>query len=169
MRAALAGRSAPTSGSVKTSLRSTARRWLHLDEEIAELTVMIAGLTADAAPPCSTSSGSAPTLPPPSSSPPAATPTGCAPRPASPPNAGSTPYQPYRARPTGIGSTEAATDKPTPPSTPSRSFGCAAIPELGEYAAKRVKQGLRRRDIMRYLKRYIARELHTLSPFPRAT
>ena len=30
----------------KTALRSTARRWLHLDKEIAELNTHIAGLTA---------------------------------------------------------------------------------------------------------------------------
>jgi hypothetical protein len=70
---------------------------------------------------CSTVSASARTAPPPCSSPPATTPTGFATRRPSPHCAGPARSRRPPARPTGIGSTAAATGKPTPPSTASRS------------------------------------------------
>jgi transposase len=146
----------------KTALRSTARRWLHLDEEIAELTTHIADLTADAAPALRAQLGVGPDV--------AATLLiaaggnpdrlrteasfaalcGVNPIPAS---SGKT----RRHRLNRGGDRQANAALHTVALVRMRSD-----PRTMEYAAKRVGQGLNRRDIMRCLKRYIARELYPL-------
>ena len=62
-------------------------------------------------------------------------------------------------------STEAATVTPTRPSGGSRSPGCAATPETRAYVERRTAEGKSKREIIRILKRYIAREVcHHLRP-----
>ena len=112
----------------KFALRSAARRWRHLAEEIAELDIPIAELTAQAAPALLDRSVSAQTWPRPCSSRRVGTRNDSVTRPASLRCAGSVRYQRPRARRTGTGSTAAVTGKRTAPCTPWPWSVCAAIP-----------------------------------------
>ncbi|GAA5125787.1 hypothetical protein GCM10023320_40650 [Pseudonocardia adelaidensis] len=64
-------------------------------------------------------------------------------------------------RPTGCGSTAAATARPTPRSTGSPCPGCAGT-LAPDYLQRRLADGKTRREAIRCLKRYIAREIYTL-------
>ena len=116
-----------TTASAKASLRAISRRWLALDAEIKEHDSQLEALTAARAPKLVEAHGMA-------------TDTACemlllvgddprsasARRPRSPSCAAPAPSRPPAARPSGTGSTAAATVKPTPPSTGSSSRACAA-------------------------------------------
>jgi hypothetical protein len=56
-----------------------------------------------------------------------------------------------------------ATAKPTPPSTAPSSSAPLAPPTI-DYAARRTAEGLSKREIIRCLKRYLAREIYHLLP-----
>ena len=152
----------------KTALRSTARRWLHLDEEITTLTAMIAGLTADAAPALLDQYGVGPDVAaalliaaggnPDRLRTEASFAALCGVNPI-PASSGKT----HRHRLNRGGDRQANAALHTVALVRMRSD-----PRTREYAAKRVKQGLSRRDIMRCLKRYIARELYPLLAVPQA-
>ena len=63
------------------------------------------------------------------------------------------------------GSTEAATGRPTAPSTSSRSSPPALPPAHHDATShRRTAEGLSKREILRCLKRYIAREIYHLLP-----
>jgi len=155
----------------KTALRSTARRWLHLDEEINELGSLIADLTAEAAPALLGQFGVGPDV--------AsalliaaggasdrlrteasfAALCGVNPIPAS---SGKT----HRHRLNRGGDRQANAAIHAVALVRMRSD-----PRTRAYAARRTADGLSRRDIMRCLKRYIARELYPFLavPQPRLT
>ena len=150
------------------ALRALARRHQQLSAEIAELDALIdpAGRRRST-PPCSRSTASAPTSPANCWSPPATTPTGCAPRPRSPCSAAS-PRCPPRP------------GAPAPPAQPRRGPpGQRALyrivlcrlrwdPRTRAYAERRTAEGLTKKEIIRCLKRYVAREVYTalLNPQP---
>ena len=94
-------------------------------------------------------------------------PHGCAPRPPSPTCAASPRSRPRPGAPTATGSTAAATARPTPRSGASRS-PAALGPPTRAYVARRTTEGLSKPEIIRCLKRYIAREVYTalLDPQP---
>jgi hypothetical protein len=65
-----------------------------------------------------------------------------------------------RTRPTVTGSTVAATEPPTPPCTPSCSPRLRCDPRTHRYLQRRTKEGLSKPEIIRCLKRYLAREIY---------
>lgn len=144
----------------KMSLRSAARRWQHLTDEIAELDTVIAAITTTAAPQLLdrfgvgpdvaaalliTAGGNPDRMQSESSF---AALCGVSPIPAS---SGKT----HRHRLNRGGDRQANAAIHHVALTRLRSD-----PRTKEYAAKRTAEGLSRRDIMRCLKRYIARELY---------
>jgi hypothetical protein len=70
------------------------------------------------------------------------------------------PFLPVPAARTDTGSTEGATAPRTPRSTWSSSPECAAINPPRAYVARRTAEGLSKTDIMRCLKRLVAREIY---------
>ena len=144
----------------KTSLRSVARRWQHLNAEIAELDTVIAAITTAAAPQLLDRFGVGPDVTAAllitaggnpdrmRSEASFAALCGVSPIPAS---SGKS----HRHRLNRGGDRQANAAIHHVALTRIRSH-----PKTKEYAAKRTAEGLSRRDIMRCLKRYIARELY---------
>jgi hypothetical protein len=71
-------------------------------------------------------------------------------------------------RPAATGSTAAATEARATPSTRSRSVDCAAIPAPAATSTDAPPRGLTKPEIIRCLKRYLAREIYQvlLTPSP---
>jgi hypothetical protein len=153
----------------KTSLRTLARRWQHLQAELDRLDSSSRTWSPRPPPPCSPCPGSASTPPGSCSSPPATTPSGCAPR--SPSRTCAAPLHPgvlgpHRPPP--------AESRRRPPCQ-QRLVRIALVPmhchaPTRAYVERRTKQGLSKLDILRCLKRYLAREIyqHLTSPPPTA-
>jgi transposase len=103
---------------------------------------------------------SATTTPASCSSPPASTPSGSAARLPSPTCAGSPPSPPARARPAAICCTAAGTAMPTGPCTWPSWSGCGSVPAPEPNVERRTKEGLSKPEIIRCIKRYLAREVY---------
>ncbi len=108
-------------------------------------------------------SPSSTTTSPASSSSPQETPPSASPaKPLSRVSAASRPSLPRPARHrTTTASTEAGTETPTSPSTASCCAGSAGTPSPRVYVERRTSEGKSKKDIIRCLKRYIAREVYT--------
>jgi len=150
----------------KTALRFTARRWLHLDEEINELGSLIAELTADAAPALLEQFGVGPDVAsalhitagghPDRLTTEASFAALCGVNPI-PASSGKT----HRHRLNRGGDRQANAALHAVALVRMRSD-----PRTRAYAARRTADGLSGRDITRCLKRYIARELYPLLAVP---
>jgi len=68
--------------------------------------------------------------------------------------------RPAAERPTVTGSTGAAIEPPTTPYTPSYSSRLRCDPRTSRYVQRRTKEGLSKPEIIRCLKRYLAREIY---------
>ena len=79
---------------------------------------------------------------------------------------GACPIPAIRARPTAAtASTVAGTDRPMPRSTVRSSSACAGTTHH-HYVERRTAEGLSKKEIIRCLKRYVAREIYRLLPAP---
>ncbi len=63
-------------------------------------------------------------------------------------------------------SNRGGTAKPTPPSTGPSSSACDGIRRPITYVERRTAEGLSKKEIIRCLKRYLAREVYRLLPEP---
>jgi transposase len=172
-RTALAARAAalrprrdrdPVLYATKLAMRSLGRRVLAVDDEIARLDVALAELVTATAPGLLGPTASVSTPPPSSASPPATTPNECAAKPHGRTYAVSHPSrQPLARSPAATGSTGAGTAKPTMRSGASCSPDSAPTPARS-YVTRRLDEGLNRPEIIRSLKRYVARETYRHLP-----
>ena len=81
-------------------------------------------------------------------------------KPSSLPSSGSPPYRHHQARQPATGSAEAATATPTMPCYQVVLVRMASCQRTKDYVAKRTAEGKSKREIMRCLKRYAAREIY---------
>lgn len=153
----------PASTTMRT-LRRLARRHRILTDEITDIDTELRALTARAAPTMLATKALRRQPPPPCSSPPATTPAESAPRHPSPPCAAPPRSPPAPGRPTATDSTAAATDRPTGSRTPTPRL--AGDPRTKAYAARLTATGKSRKEILRRLKRAIAREAWHLLTHP---
>ena len=77
---------------------------------------------------------------------------------------GAGPTRPRRARATGTASIAAVTARPTSALWRIVMVRIAHDPQTTAYFERRVKEGRSKRDVIRLLKRYVARELHRYVP-----
>ena len=157
----VSGELADPAVAMRHALASLARRWLELHEEIKAHSRHLKRLTQTAAPDAGRRVRDRPRLSPPRcSSPPATTPTASARRP---------PRQALRRLPhprrlrqdqAVTGSTGAATARPTPRCTGSSWSGCAGTHRPSPTSNAAPLRACPRSEIIRCLKRYVAREVY---------
>jgi transposase len=151
---------ADPAGGVTAALRRLAARYQALTAEIADADAQLAVLVKRPDPTCWPPAVWA-WRPPRNCCPPAATtPTGCTPRQRSPRHAGYPRCQPPAERPPATDSTVAATGKPTLYMIVITRMGHDAATRA--YVARRTAEGLSTKEIIRCLKRYLARDLYKI-------
>ena len=153
--------------SIKTALRDLARRWKALDGEIKTLNKQIETVVHASRPSSSGSSAWASNSPANSSSPPETTPNASATRQPSPNSAASRPQPASSGRTTGRHRLNRSGDRAA-----NSALYIVTIVRLRHheptraYVERRTAEGLSKREIIRCLKRYIAREVFANLPRP---
>jgi hypothetical protein len=146
----------------RIALKSLARRILELNDEIADLDPLITTLVGELAPACWPRPGSASRPPGSCSSPPATTLSGWAASRRSRCCAAPRRYRPPPARPNATDST-GRRPRRQHRTAHDRRGPHALLPTHPRYVQRRTTQGKSKREILRCLKRYIARQIsHTL-------
>ena len=159
----------PVVYATKLAMHTLGRRVIDIDADCAHLHGELTHLVERPRRACSSCPASASTPPRCCWSPPATTPNGSAPRPPSPTSAGSPRSTPRPARPSATGSTGAATAKPTTPCGASCSPAWARTHAPAPTSNARLAEGRSKPEIMRVLKRYVAREVYRHLPARSAT
>ena len=151
----------PVVHATKTALRALGRRVLALDAETAQASTDYSPNCCETATrTCCRSTGSASTPPPPCSSPPATTPTGCARSPPGLVSAVSLPSKPHRARSSDYRLNPGGDRQANAALWHIVITRMSSDPRTRAYVERRSKEGLSKKEIIRVLKRYVAREVY---------
>ena len=154
----------PGAYATKVSLASLGRPVQALDEEIASSTSCSTDLVTATAPELLALFGVGSTPPPPCSWPPATTPSGCARRPPGPTCAAWRPSRRPRARVTRHRLDRGGDRQANRPCGASSWSASPTIPDTAAYIERRTKEGRSKREVIRILKRYVAREVYRHLP-----